>query len=135
MRLGSGVFRGERSEILEPPEAAKTDATDSYVAFEPLGVIGSIMPWNFPLWQCVRFAAPSLMVGNTAVFKPSSVTHNPVSNFKRYSIQRAFRQEPSTWFWEARKSHLYLIEANTAAISFTGSVPAGQNVATQASSR
>src|SRR2546430_4450841 len=38
------------------PEAAKTDASDSYVAFEPLGVIGSIMPWNFPLWQCVRFA-------------------------------------------------------------------------------
>src|SRR2546425_11068623 len=40
------------------PEAAKTDARDSYVAFEPLGGIGSIMPWNFPLWQCVLFAAP-----------------------------------------------------------------------------
>src|SRR6266567_4540507 len=56
------------------PETSKTDATDSYVAFEPLGVIASIMPWNFPLWQCVRFAAPALMAGNSAVFKPSSVT-------------------------------------------------------------
>src|SRR3989442_12346640 len=67
------------------PEAAKTDATDSYVSFEPLGVIGSIMPWNFPLWQCIRFAAPSLMVGNTTAFKPSSIT--PQSGL---ALQNAF---------------------------------------------
>src|SRR3989454_1862905 len=78
------------------PEAAKTDASDSYVAFEPLGVIGSIMPWNFPLWQCVRFAAPSLMVGNTAVFKPSSVTPQSGSSSRKSSIQQASPREPST---------------------------------------
>src|SRR5437899_11284696 len=56
------------------PEPAKTDATDSYVDFQPLGVVAAIMPWNFPVWQCVRFAAPGLMAGNTTVFKPSSTT-------------------------------------------------------------
>jgi len=117
------------------PEATKTDATDSYVAFEPLGVIGSIMPWNFPLWQCVRFAAPSLMVGNTAVFKPSSVT--PQSGLQLQEVFDSTGVPPGTFNVVLGSSEVasYLIEANTAAISFTGSVPAGRDVATQASNR
>jgi len=117
------------------PEAAKTDASDSYLAFEPLGVIGSIMPWNFPLWQCVRFAAPSLMVGNTAVFKPSSVT--PQSGLELEEVFDSTGVPPGTFNVVLGSSEVasYLIEANTTAISFTGSVPAGQDVAEQASSR
>jgi len=117
------------------PEAAKTDASDSYMAFEPLGVIGSIMPWNFPLWQCVRFAAPSLMVGNTAVFKPSSVT--PQSGLQLQEVFDSTGVPPGTFNVVLGSSEVasYLIEANTTAISFTGSVPAGQDVAEQASSR
>ena len=117
------------------PEAAKTDASDSYVAFEPLGVIGSIMPWNFPLWQCVRFAAPSLMVGNTAVFKPSSVS--PQSGLQLQEVFDSTGVPPGTFNVVLGSSEVasYLIEANTTAISFTGSVPAGQDVAEQASSR
>src|SRR2546428_6255140 len=117
------------------PEAAKTDASDSYVAFEPLGVIGSIMPWNFPLWQCVRFAAPSLMLGNTAVFKPSSVT--PQSGLQLQKVFDSTGVPPGPFNVVLGSSEVasYLIEANTAAISFTGSVPAGQDVAEQASSR
>src|SRR5256885_565402 len=117
------------------PEAAKTDASDSYVAFEPLGVIGSIMPWNFPLWQCVRFAAPSLMVGNTAVFKPSSVT--PQSGLQLQDVFDSTGVPPGTFNVVLGSSEVasYLIEANTTAISFTGSVSAGQDVAAQASSR
>jgi acyl-CoA reductase-like NAD-dependent aldehyde dehydrogenase len=115
------------------PEAAKTDATDSYIAFEPLGVIGSIMPWNFPLWQCIRFTAPSLMVGNTAVFKPSSIS--PQSGLQ---LQEAFDETgiPAGTFNVVLGSSevaSYLIEANTAAISFTGSVSAGRDVAEQSS--
>ncbi len=115
------------------PETAKTDATDSYVTFEPLGVVASIMPWNFPLWQCVRFAAPSLMAGNTAVFKPSSVS--PQSGLALQDVFDSTGILPGTFNVVLGSSEVaaYLIEANTAAVSFTGSVSAGRNVAELAS--
>jgi len=115
------------------PETLKTDATDSYVAFEPLGVIASIMPWNFPLWQCVRFAAPALMAGNAAVFKPSSVT--PQSGLALQEVFDSTGVPPGTFNVVLGSSEVasYMIEANTAAVSFTGSVPAGRDVAEQAS--
>ncbi|MGI0062725.1 MAG: aldehyde dehydrogenase family protein, partial [Nitrosotalea sp.] len=64
-------FYGDNGETFLNPEVINTDARKSYVAFEPVGVIASIMPWNFPYWQALRFAAPSLMAGNTIVLKPA----------------------------------------------------------------
>jgi succinate-semialdehyde dehydrogenase/glutarate-semialdehyde dehydrogenase/succinyl-CoA reductase len=115
------------------PEAIKTDATDSYVAFEPLGAIGSIMPWNFPLWQCIRFAAPALIVGNTTVFKPSSIT--PQSGL---ALQNAFESAGTipgcfTIVLGSTQVATHLIESDTAAVSFTGSVNAGRMVAQRTS--
>ncbi|GAF04218.1 succinate semialdehyde dehydrogenase [Saccharicrinis fermentans DSM 9555 = JCM 21142] len=49
-----------------------TEATESYVSFQPLGVILAIMPWNFPLWQVFRCAIPSILAGNTMVLKHAS---------------------------------------------------------------
>ena len=115
------------------PETAKTDATDSYIAYEPLGVVASIMPWNFPLWQCIRFAAPALMAGNTSVFKPSSVT--PGSGLALQDVFDSTDVPSGTFNVVLGSSEVatHMIEANTAAVSFTGSVPAGRNVAEQAS--
>jgi acyl-CoA reductase-like NAD-dependent aldehyde dehydrogenase len=115
------------------PERANTDASDSYVAFEPVGVIASIMPWNFPLWQCIRFAAPALMAGNTAVFKPSSIT--PQSGIALQQIFDSSGVFPGTFNVVLGSSEVasYMIEAKTVAVSFTGSVSAGRDVAEQAS--
>ena len=67
-------YFADNGKVFTTDEVINTDARKSTVAFEPIGVIGSIMPWNFPYWQALRFAAPSLMVGNTIVLKPASAT-------------------------------------------------------------
>jgi succinate-semialdehyde dehydrogenase/glutarate-semialdehyde dehydrogenase len=55
-------------------EDIKTDASKSFISYEPMGTILGIMPWNFPFWQVFRFAAPALMAGNTVVLKPATST-------------------------------------------------------------
>ncbi len=126
-------YYAENGERFLNPEPNKTDATDSYVSFEPLGVIASIMPWNFPLWQAIRFAAPTLMAGNTTVFKPSSVT--PQSGLALTDALDSTGIPPGCFSIVLGRSEVsnYLIAAKTAGISFTGSVSAGRRVGELAS--
>ena len=124
-------FYADNASVLLHDEIINTDARKSIITFEPLGVIGSIMPWNFPYWQAIRFAAPSLMAGNTIVLKPSSLS--PGCGLKLAEI-----------FKEIGKKNIFevvigrsdvadmLIDADTDAITFTGSVNAGAQVASRA---
>lgn len=114
-------------------ECIETGAKDSYVQFDPLGVIGCIMPWNFPFWQVLRFCVPALIAGNTVVLKHSSVCINAGN-----VIQEAFEH---AGFPKGVLRHIvgnYLIgealaKSNVDAVSITGSTEAGKRVAEIAS--
>jgi succinate-semialdehyde dehydrogenase/glutarate-semialdehyde dehydrogenase len=64
-------FYAAQAERFLADEPVETDALSSWVAYQPLGVVLAIMPWNFPYWQVLRFAAPALMAGNGALLKHS----------------------------------------------------------------
>src|SRR5881394_2045368 len=65
-------FYAENAERFLADEIVETAPRKSFVAFRPLGVVLAVMPWNFPFWQVIRFAAPALMAGNAGVLKHAS---------------------------------------------------------------
>ncbi|MCX9075718.1 MAG: aldehyde dehydrogenase family protein, partial [Candidatus Methanoperedens sp.] len=65
-------YFAENAERFLEPEKVKTDANEAYISFEPRGIVLSIMPWNFPFWQALRFGSPALAGGNVVILKHSS---------------------------------------------------------------
>ncbi|TLX92170.1 MAG: NAD-dependent succinate-semialdehyde dehydrogenase [Thaumarchaeota archaeon] len=128
-------FYGDNGEIFLNPEVVNTDARKSYIAFEPLGVIGSIMPWNFPYWQALRFAAPCLMSGNTVVLKPASATMQcgiEIENtLKGIGLPEGVFQ---TIVGDSSIAE-QLIDSDVNAVTFTGSNIVGAKVAQRATSQ
>ena len=128
-------YFADNGKIFASDEVVNTDARKSIITFEPLGVIGSIMPWNFPYWQALRFAAPSLMAGNTIVLKPASATMQC-----GIEIERTFNKSGlangvfQTLIGDSSIAET-LIDSDINAVTFTGSVQVGGKVAQRASSQ
>ncbi|HJJ22144.1 MAG TPA: NAD-dependent succinate-semialdehyde dehydrogenase [Nitrosopumilus sp.] len=125
-------FYADHGDSFLSDEVLNTDARKSFLSFEPLGVIGSIMPWNFPYWQALRFAAPCLMAGNVIVMKPSRITMQ-----SGIEIEKAFTESgiPDGIFQTvvgSVDSANHLIDSDVNAVTFTGSTSAGAKVGERA---
>lgn len=126
-------YYAENAQQMLSDELIQTDASKSYVSFEPIGSIFAIMPWNFPFWQVFRFAVPNLMAGNTAILK-----HAPNVCGCSLAIEEIFQKAgfPENVF----RSLIIPVElaerviANdlVAGVTLTGSAGAGSIVASQA---
>ena len=123
----------EHSEALLADEPIATDATRSFVRYQPIGPVLAIMPWNFPLWQVVRFAAPALMVGNTGLLKHASNVPQTAllleDIFRRAGLpDGAF----TNLFVESKDIAAIIEDPRVAAVTLTGSERAGMSVAATA---
>jgi acyl-CoA reductase-like NAD-dependent aldehyde dehydrogenase len=129
-------YFADNGKVFTTDEVVNTDARKSTITFEPLGVIGSIMPWNFPYWQALRFAAPSLMAGNTIVLKPASASMGC-----GIEIEKAFSRSGvpdgvfQTLVGDSSIADIIIDSEDVNAVTFTGSVPAGGKVAQRATSQ
>ncbi len=122
-------FYADNGQKFLQPESIQTDAKDSYVRFDPLGVIGCIMPWNFPFWQVLRFCIPALFAGNTVVLKHSSVCPLSGNTLQLILEEAGF---PKGVFRHVVGNYLVgeaLASSDVDAVSITGSTEAGKKVA------
>jgi succinate-semialdehyde dehydrogenase/glutarate-semialdehyde dehydrogenase len=125
-------YYAENAEALladEPVDAAKVGATKAYSRYQPLGVVLAVMPWNFPLWQAVRFAAPALMAGNVGLLKHASNVPQCALYLADVIGRGGFPDGCfQTLLVPARTVERILRDPRVAAATLTGSEPAGQSV-------
>ena len=115
------------------PQLVATEATRSYVLFQPLGTILAVMPWNFPFWQVFRCAAPALMAGNSVILKHASNVPGCA-----LAIERLFRDAGlpagafQTLLISAARAEALIVHPFIHAVTVTGSTAAGQAIAAKA---
>ena len=131
---GCDYYADNAAKWLED-EYAVTDAKASYVSYQPLGAILSVMPWNFPFWQALRFAIPTTIAGNTTILR-----HSNVCPGSALAIEQAFHEAgfPEAVFSTIITDHdavKMLIESPyISGVSLTGSTEAGRSIGEQTAS-
>lgn len=116
-------------------EPIASDASESFVSFQPLGTVLAVMPWNFPFWQVFRFLAPALMAGNTAVLKHASNVPGCSLAIEKLVQDAGLPNNVFRSLLIGGKSVKQVIEnPKVKAVTLTGSTPAGKSVAAAAGS-
>ncbi len=127
-------YADNASDFLSIKEV-KTDASESYITFQPLGAVLAIMPWNFPFWQVFRFAAPAMIAGNVSILKHSSNVQGCADAIEGLFLEASF---PENVFRNltisSQKVDEVIKNPMVKAITLTGSTPAGKAVAKKAGS-
>jgi succinate-semialdehyde dehydrogenase/glutarate-semialdehyde dehydrogenase len=125
-------YYAEHAEQLladEPADAPAVNAAKAYTRYQPLGVVLAIMPWNFPLWQAVRFAAPGLMAGNVGILKHASNVPQTALYLADVITRGGFPDGCfQTLLVPSSAVEDILRDPRVAAATLTGSEPAGQSV-------
>lgn len=123
-------YYAENTEDFLKDELIETDAAKSLVKHDPLGTIMAVMPWNFPFWQVFRFAAPTLMAGNTGVLKHASNVYGCAKLIEEVFIKAGF---PTGVFqnliFEHELTESIVSNKLIKAVSLTGSEKAGSTIA------
>ncbi len=123
-------YYADNAERFLTDETIATDASKSYVTFNPLGVVLAVMPWNFPLWQVFRFAAPALMAGNAAVLKHASNVPGSALAIEEVFAQAGFPKNLfRTLLVGGSRVSSVIEDSRIKAVTLTGSTEAGKTVA------
>src|SRR5438309_222902 len=129
-------YYAENAERFLADEDAKTNATRSFVRYQPIGPVLAVMPWNFPFWQVFRFAAPTLMAGNVGLLKHASNVPQCAlaieDIFRRAGFPEGVFQ---TLVIGSEKVNRVVDDSRVAAATLTGSEQAGIQVGTAAAKR
>src|SRR6266571_3983188 len=126
-------FYADNAEKFLAREPVKTEARESFVTFNPIGVVLAVMPWNFPFWQVFRFAAPALMAGNAAVLKHASNVPGCALAIEEIFHEADFPENLfRTLMIGSRQVEPVIEHPLVRAVSLTGSGPAGRQVASKA---
>ena len=126
-------FYAENAEKFLADEEVETDASRSFVSYEPIGLVLAVMPWNFPFWQVFRFAAPALMAGNGGILKHASNVPGSALAIERVFREAGFPEDLfRTLLIGASKVKRVIHDKRIKAVTLTGSEPAGMVVAAEA---
>ena len=111
----------------------ETEASKSYVSFQPLGIVFAIMPWNFPFWQVFRFLAPGLMAGNCGLLKHASNVPGCALAIAQVLLDAGFPEHVfQTLMIDSKTAQKVIAHPLVKAVTLTGSTAAGMQVAKQA---
>jgi len=128
-------FYAENAESFLKNEPIKTEASESYISYQPIGTILAVMPWNFPFWQVFRFLAPALMAGNTGVLKHASNVSGCALAIEQLVREAGFPDDVFRTLLIGSKAVKAVIENPLIkSVTLTGSTPAGRSVASAAGS-